>query len=139
MIMLYISLRTWPTATQDEIKKAYRRAALKWHLDKNSANPQAAEKFKEISHVYGILSEPHQRKIYDCEWIKSRPQSTSTSPEILHQTIDSMIQAMKADSPLYPPNNGLTETPDECAGRMARTIAHTTYLYSGMYISTLKL
>jgi hypothetical protein len=57
--------------------------------------------------------------------MKSRPQSTSTSPEILRQTIGSMIQAMIADSTLYAPQNGLTETPDECADRMARTIAGT--------------
>jgi len=35
-----------PDASQDEIKKAYRKAALKWHPDKNKDNPQALEKFK---------------------------------------------------------------------------------------------
>jgi DnaJ-class molecular chaperone len=35
-----------PDATQDEIKKAYRKAALKWHPDKNKDTPNAAEKFK---------------------------------------------------------------------------------------------
>lgn len=43
---LYDSLSIKPDVTQDEIKKAYRKAALKWHPDKNKDNPKASEKFK---------------------------------------------------------------------------------------------
>jgi DnaJ family protein B protein 4 len=43
---LYDALSIKPEATQDEIKKAYRKAALKFHPDKNKDNPKAAEKFK---------------------------------------------------------------------------------------------
>ena len=43
----------------------HRKAALKWHPDKNKDNPQAAEKFKECSHAYEILSDPEKRKTYD--------------------------------------------------------------------------
>ena len=62
---LYDALSISPTVQQDDIKKAYRKAALKWHPDKNKDNPAAAEKFKEVSQAYEILSDPEKRSIYD--------------------------------------------------------------------------
>ncbi len=53
------------TATQDEIKKAYRKLALKHHPDKNAGNKEAEEKFKAISEANEVLSNPEKRKQYD--------------------------------------------------------------------------
>jgi molecular chaperone DnaJ len=53
------------SASQDEIKKAYRRLAKQYHPDANPNNAQAAERFKEISEAHSVLSDPDKRKQYD--------------------------------------------------------------------------
>lgn len=61
----YDTLGVAPTATEAELKKAYKTGALKYHPDKNANNPEAEGKFKEISHAYEILSDSQKRSIYD--------------------------------------------------------------------------
>lgn len=62
---LYHDLGIEKGATQEEIKRAYRNLAKKYHPDKNRDDPNATEKFQKISHAYSILSDPAKRKNYD--------------------------------------------------------------------------
>lgn len=61
----YRALGVAENATADEIKKAYRRLAKQYHPDANPNDPTAAERFKEISEAYSVLSDEEKRKQYD--------------------------------------------------------------------------
>src|SRR5215217_4838929 len=61
----YRELGVSSSATQDEIKKAYRKLAKENHPDANSGNAKAEQKFKSVSEAYGVLSDTAKRKEYD--------------------------------------------------------------------------
>ncbi|GAG09268.1 unnamed protein product, partial [marine sediment metagenome] len=52
-------------ATKEELKKAYRKLALKYHPDKNKGDKDAEEKFKKVNEAYAVLSNDKKRKQYD--------------------------------------------------------------------------
>ncbi|KAI4343827.1 hypothetical protein L6164_011132 [Bauhinia variegata] len=81
----YNILKVNRNASDDDLKKAYKRLAMIWHPDRNRVNKSEAEaKFKQISEAYDVLSDPQKRQIYDLygeEALKSGqfPPSTSSS------------------------------------------------------------
>lgn len=71
---LYETLWVNKSASKDEIKKAYRKQAMKYHPDRNKWDANAESKFKEVNEAYGILSNDSKKKNYDMFW------STSNAP-----------------------------------------------------------
>src|SRR5690349_23233626 len=69
MADFYNTLGVEQTASDDEIKKAYRKLAMQCHPDRNNGSKEAEEKFKAITEAYDVLRDPNKRALYDryCE------------------------------------------------------------------------
>lgn len=68
----YEILEISSTATSEEIKKAFRKCAKKYHPDRDVNDPTLSEKFKEINEAYSVLSDEEERKKYDEKLLKAK-------------------------------------------------------------------
>lgn len=71
-------------ASQDEMRKQYRKLARKWHPDVNPGNPEAEEKFKEISQAWAVLGDEEKRRKYDTfghAWEQAQQQGQARAGE----------------------------------------------------------
>ncbi len=92
----YEVLQVSKNATTAEIKKAYRKLALKYHPDKNPGDKEAEEKFKLINEAYAVLSDEEKRRVYDLygkEGLKGSSSNgfTSTSMDDIMDIFNSMF------------------------------------------------
>lgn len=80
------------SASQDDIKKAYRKIALQYHPDRNPNNPEAEERFKEAAEAYAVLGDSEKRKLYDAyghDGVKGRGESGfRTAQDVFDQFSD---------------------------------------------------
>src|SRR6185503_5427489 len=65
MADFYSVLGVERTASDDDIKKAYRKLAMTYHPDRNNGSKEAEERFKEITEAYDVLRDPQKRAAYD--------------------------------------------------------------------------
>lgn len=96
----YRTLGVKTSASQTEIKKAYRALAVKYHPDKNPDNPLSEAQFKEVQEAYATLSEPSKRAAYDDErWLAgigtNNHQAQEVTPAWLMKTCFELNASLK--------------------------------------------
>jgi len=92
----YKTLGVGKNASDEEIKKAYRKLARKYHPDRNPDDKQAESRFKEISQAHDVLANPEKRKLYDAygsDWQAAQAAGAQgagpgAGPRVQYQTID---------------------------------------------------
>lgn len=80
-------------ASEDEIKRAYRKMALQNHPDHNPDNPEAEQRFKEAAEAYEVLRDPERRARYD-QFVTLVSETTATSEALGPPKISSLISAI---------------------------------------------
>ena len=87
----YAVLGVTPDATDEEVKKVYRKLALQFHPDRNKGNPQAEAKIREINAAYEILGNPEARRSYERLRFGGSGPSTQREEYGAEETIDPAV------------------------------------------------
>src|ERR1700756_4851352 len=94
MATLYDTLGVHAHATDEEIKRAYRKAAMKWHPDRNNGAEEVARAtFQEIKDAYAILSAAARRKWYDAAYAEKMSGWEAPRPPIVTHQVSTPTQA----------------------------------------------
>ena len=95
----YAVLEVSRAATQEEIKSAYRKKALKYHPDRNQDDRTAEEKFKNVSSAYSMIGDPESRESYDQSKIPHRPrQRPQNFEDVFRGANFNFSQSSRSDS-----------------------------------------
>ncbi|MBS1549274.1 MAG: J domain-containing protein [Bacteroidetes bacterium] len=93
----YYFLGVKHNATDDDIRKAYRKLSLKYHPDKNDNDPFFEARFREIQEAYDLLSNPENRRIYDDNFGHHQRLFRNEQPPYIRSFSSSKIRARKGD------------------------------------------
>jgi molecular chaperone DnaJ len=95
----YTVLGVGKNATEEELKRAFREAAKKWHPDRNPGNPEAEQRFREVAEAWEVLGDPEQRARYDrlgpLFTPNGRPPSTEDLNDFVRDTLNGLLGRKK--------------------------------------------
>ena len=93
----YYFLGVKENASEEDIKKAYRKLSLKYHPDKNPGDDYFAERFRETNEAYEILADPEKRKFYNQSLALAQRTTRSQLPPVIRQFSASKIRVSNGD------------------------------------------